>query len=670
MDAFSLSKHSAARMRFAGAILLAVPTIAAGQALVVATDSSEGGIEFSETTAIGPDTRADEPQRLELPDWIARQQTNQLASYESEATDESTGYFESSADPRPTASYVPATVEAAQYVESQEVLPLPAPPTLSGGVSDSGITGLPTEPLELVEFREMNLGEALRVLSRQSRINFVASPRAAQTDVSSLYLRDVTLKQTLDVMSGTFGLFYRHDRETNVVSLYSNDERDTLPPDPKDLERQVNEAFPNSFVQLSLVGDKLVVRGQAKDAYEAEQIIRIVAQSAIPTKKPEVQQASFNLDQAIVGRSPIAPPDNGIATRPVQQALRNNLIPGYESVINLLEVPGVQQVMLRVIVAEVNREAARSIGLNFQYLGNDIQARSLIGPINNLSAGNSIGFDPTGAFMGSLLGTPVMMDNLPISIGSELDLAINAMRANSLARTLAEPNLTAMNGEKAVFNAGGRFPVPVLSGFSNETQGVAFQPFGVTLEFTPLILDRDRIRLSLNAEVSVRSASLGTNIGGDSDSGGTAVPGLDSRSFSTTVELTDGQTLAVAGLINNNYGAVADRVPFFGDIPILGRLGAFDRSTSSEQELVILVTPELVQPIDSMEHPALPGSDVFEPSDIEFYLYGRLESHRPEDFRGAARTDRVRRDDYYQCRDKFMIGPGGYTDVCNAPIAQ
>jgi Flp pilus assembly secretin CpaC len=552
----------------------------------------------------------------------------------------------------------PTQAMQASYQES-DVDELPSP-TLRSATS-------PVDPrFELVEFRDMNLGQALRVLGKQTDINFVASPSAANTDVSSVYLRDVSLSQTLDILASTYNLFYRRDETRNVVFLYTNDERSALVPDPKQLEQQINVAFPNSRVELSLVGDKVVVRGQAIDAVEAEQIVRIVAQSGLAQKEPGNESVNLTLNQGVVYPGANSP-DLGEAARPVQQALRNSLVPGLENVVNLLEVPGVQQVMLRVIVAEVNRDAARSIGLNFQVMGSNVQARSLVGPINNLPQGNSLGFDPTQSFMGSLLGNPTMLDNLPVSIGSELDLAINAMRDMSLARTLAEPNLTAMNGETAVFHAGGRFPVPVLSGFSNQTQGVTFQPFGVTLQFTPLILDRDRVRLMVNAEVSVRAPDLGTSIGGDQSSGGTQVPGIDSRSFETTVELTDGQTLAVAGLIRNDYGATANRVPFFGDLPVIGRLASFDRTVAGEQELVILVTPELVQPINACEHPPLPGSDVFEPSDVEFYLLGRLESHNTKDFRSPARTDHNRQANYYQCQERFMIGPTGYTDVCHGP---
>jgi pilus assembly protein CpaC len=247
-----------------------------------------------------------------------------------------------------------------------------------------------------------------------------------------------------------------------------------------------------------------------------------------------------------------------------------------------------------------------------------------------------------------------MLDNGPVN------LAINALRNLTLARTLAEPNLTTLNGQTASFQAGGQFPVPVVTGFTAAgLQGVTFVPFGVQLQFTPYIVDRDRVRLRIAAEVSTRNPDTGTSIGGSN------VAGLDTRNFRTTVELREGQTLAVAGLIQNNFGANSDRVPFWGDLPLIGNTGGFNRTSAGEQELVILITPELVHPLDPHHGPPLPGSDVIEPSDVEFYLHGRLESRRARDYRSAARTDyrRIIAGDK-RCDDRFLIGPLGHSYNC------
>jgi pilus assembly protein CpaC len=304
--------------------------------------------------------------------------------------------------------------------------------------------------------------------------------------------------------------------------------------------------------------------------------------------------------------------------------------------------------MLRVTVAEVNRAALRSIGVNF-VINNSrgLAFANLTGNvIEQLDSGSGLQQIVSG---NTNLNLPAVLDN------GQVFLAINALRNLNFARSLAEPVLTAMNGQAATFQAGGQFPVPVVTGFTAAgLQGVSYVPFGVQLSFTPFVTDKDRIRLVIGAEVSTRDLETGTTVGTSS------VPGLNTRNFNTTVELREGQTLAVAGLLQSNYGATADRVPFFGDLPIIGRFAAFDRATAGEQELVILISPELVHPVEPDKVQPLPGSDIFEPGDLEFYLLGRLESRRSADYRSPVRTDFHRMVRYTHCEDVFIGGPHGY----------
>ena len=183
--------------------------------------------------------------------------------------------------------------------------------------------------------------------------------------------------------------------------------------------------------------------------------------------------------------------------------------------------------------------------------------------------------------------------------------------------------------QPANFQAGGSFPIPtsvVTPG--GAAQSVTYQNFGVSLQFVPYITDRDRIRLQLNASVSTPSTRPPRSAG--------QVPSqITQRQFNTTVELREGQTLTVAGLIQNNFSGTSNRVPFWGDLPIIGRTGGLDNVASGEQELVVLVTPILVHPLDMCKTPPLPGNDVFEPGDVEFYLLGHLEGRR---MRGLSRV--------------------------------
>lgn len=417
-----------------------------------------------------------------------------------------------------------------------------------------------------------------------------------------------------------------------------------------DLEVELNEKFPNSFVELDEIADRLIVRGQAPDAIEMSQILQVLSGArgvrpgiTRPTN-PVTVAAAFDF---IGGSDPLASEENSAARRRVIDPIAL----AQAGIINQMKIVGEQQVMLKVTVAEVNRSAARSIGLNFGVDNGDglTVFQSLTGNLAQIGGGNQSG--------ANILASLDM---------GQVRVAIEALRRMNLSRTLAEPNLVAMNGESADFQAGGQFPIPIISsggGGGNNLQGVSFVPFGVQLQFTPFIQDRDVIRLQMNAEVSTRDESLGTSIGGGG--GGTQVSGLNSRNFSTTVQLRSGQTIAVAGLLQTNYGASTDRVPFWGDLPIIGATGGVNRSSSGEQELVILVTPHLVAPVDACQGPALPGSDVHEPTDIEFFIANRLESRRSKDYRASVRTDYARQKRAeHCCPELFMIGEVGPTDRC------
>lgn len=423
----------------------------------------------------------------------------------------------------------------------------------------------------------------------------------------------------------------------------------------KALEREINVMFPNSRITLKMVGDKLVVSGQAHDIFEASQILRILRANAP--------------DQQSQNRQPAPVTNVGLVLNPADP-LSAMGIPGQESfqqaggpsVVNLMRIPGEQQVSLKVRVAEVNRAAVRSIGLNFSIINNQglTVFNQATGGLQNISstAGNLLS-NAANSNSGGLANININLD------GGQIPIAMNALRNMSYARSLAEPNLTALNGETASFLAGGQFPVPVVAaanGSANTLSGVQFVPFGVQLQFTPFITDRDRIRLVVNATISTRDLSTSTQINGSN------VAGLNARTFSTTVELRDGQTIAVAGLLQTNLAAEARRIPFFGDIPYLGRLAAFDTMNAGEQELVVLITPELVHPLEPSELLPLPGSDIFEPGDWEFYLKGRLESRRSYDYRSSVRTDIGKMCDYRRCETKYILGPTGYSPLEPLPI--
>jgi pilus assembly protein CpaC len=422
------------------------------------------------------------------------------------------------------------------------------------------------------------------------------------------------------------------------------------------LEGEINRAFPNSAIKLALLGDKLVVTGEAKDIVEATQILRVVSANATGGSRDRDTGAG-SIPVGNLNVTAIPDPSGNLP----QQGLENFLLRDINrNVVNLLRVAGEQQVMLRVTVAEINRTAARSIGLDFTVLN---------------AAGTAVFSSTTGGLIPTTvtgMGSAAQLvgGNLPAIIDNgKVTLAIQALRNLNLARSLAEQNLVALNGQRAQFQAGGEFPVPAATlTFGAVGQGVSFIPFGVQMQFVPYITDRDRIRLQVGATVSTLAPNLGTTVGGAAS--GTSVPGLNTRTFQTTVELRAGQTFAVAGLTQNTFGATTVRVPFFGDLPFLGPLAGENQASHGEQEVVVLVTPELVHPLQACQTPPLPGADVFEPGDVEFYLLNRLESRRSYDNRSSVRTDCARQKRYEHCDDVFIIGAHGQANNCCPPAVE
>ena len=585
--------------------------------------------------------------------------------------------------PPPTAVPAPPSPEAVPRPQPAPVElppPLALPEAVAGpSCGPGGARGLPRPtPDVLADFNQFIEGTIDPqntldlVIGRPRLLIFKQSPRRIQMgdeDREPIATHLVLTEKELSLTGRRVG--------TTVLNLWFTDPKDPtrlkilsylvrVLPDPdawlrqetqyKALAEQINHAFPDSYVCLALVGDKVVVSGQAKDIAEATQILRIVetnTAAAAAQAAQAVVPATLNVTSSATTVDLV-----GTATQAVQQTLPAYAAPGPVAgeftVINMLHVPGEQQVRLHVVVAEVNRSAARSIGVNFS-VRNDHGTLVFANTTGNIAGSTSGGGTGSATGITSVAGSAANL--LANFDGGELALAVNALRSLDYARSLAEPNLTTTNGQVAGFQAGGEFPVPVVTGFTAAgLQGVSLVPFGVQLSFVPYVLEKDRIRLVVDADISTRDQATAANVNG------TTVPSLTTRNVHTVVELRKGETLAVAGLIQNNFGSDATRVPLFGDVPVVGRLFAFDRTSASEQELVILVTPELVHPLNCDEVPPVPGSDMFEPNDVEFYLWGKLESQRPEDFRSPVRTDLGRMARYYHGNDLYIIGPKGYTE--------
>src|SRR5688572_7748147 len=259
-----------------------------------------------------------------------------------------------------------------------------------------------------------------------------------------------------------------------------------------------------------------------------------------------------------------------------------------KKIVNAMQVGGVQQVMLEVRVAEMNRELIKRLGLNFTGIGNDFFGLSVLA---NLTSIASLAH-PAGQMATVTSGiTQAIQGAFGFNAGGTSWTGfVDALKEENLVKVLAKPTLMALNGQEAAFLAGGEFPIPVPQAFGLVT--IQFKKFGVGLVFTPNILDSKHISLNVAPEVSELDFqnALRTQ--------GFVVPAITTRRATTTVELADGQSFAIGGLLRDNVRESVKKVPFLGEVPILGALFRSSSFQKNETELVIIVTPHLVRPLD------------------------------------------------------------------------
>ena len=262
-----------------------------------------------------------------------------------------------------------------------------------------------------------------------------------------------------------------------------------------------------------------------------------------------------------------------------------------DKVINLIALGSSQQVMLEVRFAEVDRTAERELGLNSFAQSTNGSFGAVTGVGSSLLPGASPG--------ASLLKPGALSDAFGIARGVfgvggvNIEAALNALETRGLAKTLAAPTLVALSGERASFLAGGEFPVPVAQNGSgaNATISVEFKPFGVSLGFTPTVLGDRTISMIVEPEVSELDASASITLGN------IVIPGVRTRRASTTLQMRDGESFAIAGLLQKDFKTSVNQMPLLGSMPILGALFRSTSYQKDETELLIVVTPHLVAPI-------------------------------------------------------------------------
>ncbi len=361
------------------------------------------------------------------------------------------------------------------------------------------------------------------------------------------------------------------------------------------LERQLQVLFPNSQVFLVPLTIRLIVKGQARDQEEAAQIMQVV--------RAEWMARSGNFNGNGFGNGygggdfgggggGFGGGGGGGFGNGFGNNNNNNMV------INMLEVPGEQQIIVHVRIAQLDRAQVRRFGIDLNYL------------INKAGGGAQILSGSISPAAGSAALSGIFENG-------EINVLIDWLASNRTAKIKAEPSITVMNGTTASFISGGEFAVPTIVGIGG-AQGTTttFRGFGTSLIVTPTIIDKDLIRLRIVPEFS--------EINSNNTSGG--VPGLNTRRASTTVQLREGQTIALAGLFSHQSSTEVTRMPFLGELPYIGpRLFNAKEAHQGETELLFLVTPEIVRPMEQDEVPPVPGFYVTPPNDYELYHYAMTE---------------------------------------------
>lgn len=271
---------------------------------------------------------------------------------------------------------------------------------------------------------------------------------------------------------------------------------------------------------------------------------------------------------------------------------------------NLVQVGGIHQVMLEVKMAEISRNIGKKMGLDGLWANGGefalVNLSSLITP--DL-------IDASGLVDSTL--SPAINSILRFNSGSSSWSAfINALQEDGFAKILAEPNLISLSGQTASFLAGGEFPIPVPD---RDRIAIQYKDYGVGLSFTPTVLSENKINIQVSSKVSELDFSTALQFSGY------VVPGVTLRRAATTIELRDGQSFAVAGLISQNIKENVKKFPLLGDLPILGILFKSTSFQKNETELLVIVTPRLVKPLDNANQP-LPTDYYTEPDDLEIFL--------------------------------------------------
>jgi pilus assembly protein CpaC len=429
--------------------------------------------------------------------------------------------------------------------------------------AESGLSSPPSIRIE----REVGAVRNLALETGQNRLLVLSEPigRVSVADPRVADLKVITPVQLLLTSRGVgttdLTLWNKHD-EPLVLALQVTRNLDRL-------KSQLAELFPNEKIGVSAAGDLVVLTGEVSDV-------------RVPERAAEVAQLHA------------------------------------EKVANLIHVVGNQQVQLEVKFAEVSRAGLRELGINFFH--QDAGGRFLTGVSNAGLAPDAFAAVPGtgGASLPPVQGQAVggafsvFFSGLPSFPFSAI---LNVLESSGLAKMLAEPTLVALSGQEAKFLVGGEFPIPTSTGLG--AVSVLWKKFGIILNFTPTVIADGALHLKLSTEVSDVDPARSVTIGGFS------IPGLTSRQSETTVRLADGQSFAIAGLLSDKVQSTINKIPFLGDLPILGALFRSVNYQRNETELLVVVTAHLAKPVAPHDAPHLPTeNELNDPNDIQLFLFG------------------------------------------------
>jgi pilus assembly protein CpaC len=562
--------------------------------------------------------------------------------------------------PAPRVIHVP--VDDSGMIPDRPSLPVEARTKQQVAADLSNMIETVTEPEAEISLIE---GQTKVIQSRRELTRIVVSnPLVADVEL----LNDQPNSRLVNLYGKSFGTtsLTMWDQTNRPVSFLVRVSLDT-----KDLSSRISQAFPGAEVKVRQVGPQVILDGQVPDSKTMSDIVQLVSYTLMssPSLRGGAGGGTGGGGMAAAGGAGGGMGGGGAGGGGT--AGRASMM-----LINRLTVPGPRQVMLHVKIAEINRSATRTLGVSWLYA----RGQSLIGSappgINApamistsasaayTQASNAAGFVKPiqGTFGGTASAAPG--PNTPlfgVFDAGHFSLFIEALRSNSLAKILAEPNLVALDGQPARFLVGGMFPFPVPQSSSipggTAVVTVQFQRFGVILTFLPEILANDVIRLDVEPVISQLNFAESTTV-----NGGT-VPSITERSARTVVELREGQSLAIAGLLQLTTNATTQRVPGLGDLPIVGAWFSANTIETVEIETVVIVTPELVSPLEKNEVTEAPGDRVYQPSDPEFYLLGRIEGKLGREFRATkGEQDPLNLMKHFQSEQQWVVGPHGHAD--------